>query len=291
MAAFRCVPGGIMKKGLIIISLIVLIVLGGIAWYLFEARQAQDSPPPAVSEIAPQTVPVPEPEPEMPTFEIEQKKTPAAPELDELPLPPLHESDGYVHETLSGVVGEAATMQYFPGEALVAKAVATIDALGSRQVPGNIRAALDLGGEFTAVPDSNPPSMILDEEGDPEPQFLSNPANQGRYVGWVELLEAVDAEQFAALYRANYPLFQQAWNDLGYAGHDFNERLLEIIDELLATPVVSEPYRLIKPEAVYLFSDEELESLSAGQKILLRMGSGNAARVKSRLAEIRQAID
>jgi hypothetical protein len=63
-----------------------------------------------------------------------------------------------------------------------------------------------------------------------------------------------------------------------------------VIDDLLATPSVEEPYRLIKPEAVYVFADEELESLSAGQKIMLRMGSDNAARVKSKLSEFREAL-
>ena len=69
------------------------------------------------------------------------------------------------------------------------------------------------------------------------------------------------------------------------------EKRQALFDELLATPDVAEPYRLIKPEAVYLFADEELEELSAGQKILLRMGSANAARVKARLSEFRQALD
>ena len=54
---------------------------------------------------------------------------------------------------------------------------------------------------------------------------------------------------------------------------------------MLATPDVSGPIRLIKPEAFYLFADEDLESLSAGQKVLLRMGPENAARIKAKLAE------
>jgi hypothetical protein len=41
---------------------------------------------------------------------------------------------------------------------------------------------------------------------------------------------------------------------------------------------------------VYLFVDEDLEALTAGQKIMLRMGNENAARVKSKLSEIRQAL-
>ena len=71
---------------------------------------------------------------------------------------------------------------------------------------------------------------------------------------------------------------------------DFDQRLRAVIDELLATPDVSGPLRLIKPEAYYLYADEELESLTAGQKILLRMGPDNAARVKAKLAEIRDAL-
>ena len=47
---------------------------------------------------------------------------------------------------------------------------------------------------------------------------------------------------------------------------------------------------MIKPEAYYLYVDEELEALTAGQKVLLRMGPDNAARVKAKLAEIRNAL-
>ena len=76
----------------------------------------------------------------------------------------------------------------------------------------------------------------------------------------------------------------------GYPEGEFNDRLLAIIDELLATPEVSDPVQLIKPEAYFLFADPELEALSAGQKILLRMGSANAGRVKSKLLEVRAAL-
>jgi hypothetical protein len=63
-----------------------------------------------------------------------------------------------------------------------------------------------------------------------------------------------------------------------------------VIDELLATPGLSEPARLVKPEAYYLYADKELESLTAGQKALIRMGPDNAARVKAKLVEIRDAL-
>jgi len=280
-----------MKKGLIVIAGIVVLAVGAIAFYWSEKHQADDSAPVETAvEVVSRPAVAPEPEPVTPPLVVGEKLPVVDPKLDELPLPPLAQSDGYVQENLAGVVGEATAMQYFANEGLVSRAVATVDALGSRQVPGNIQAIQGPAGSYAAAEDPNPPTVILNEQGDPMPQYLSDPANQTRYINYVEMLETMDAETFAALYRRNYPLFQQAWRELGYVDVDFNDRLDQLIDELLATPELDEPYQLIKPEAVYLFSDEDLESLTAGQKILLRMGSENAKRVKSSLREIQQAL-
>jgi hypothetical protein len=58
----------------------------------------------------------------------------------------------------------------------------------------------------------------------------------------------------------------------------------------LATPQIDEPIRLIQPNAFYHFADPDLEVLSAGQKLLLRMGPRNTSRVKHKLQEIRLLI-
>jgi hypothetical protein len=62
--------------------------------------------------------------------------------------------------------------------------------------------------------------------------------------------------------------------------------LLEVLALLLQTPYVAGPIYLSKPEAVYLLEDPDLEAMTAGQKILLRMGSANAAIVKQKLQEL-----
>ena len=250
-----------MKNILIVVVLIVLITLGGIFWYMSESGQQQDAPSPVATE------PVAEPEedgaaePEAPPLVIDEKRIPGAPELAELPPPPLHESDAYVRDNLADAVGEANAMQYFVAEGLATRAVATVDSLGSRQVPGNIRAVAGPDDDFVAYPDPNPPTVIRNEQGDPMTQYLSDPANHDRYRVYVEMIEAIDAEQFAELYRRNEPLLEQAWRELGYTDVGFDQRLAEVIDELLATPEAEEPYRLVKPEAVYQFANEELESL------------------------------
>jgi hypothetical protein len=268
-----------------------VLVLGGIAFYVYD--RGEPEAPVAESPVAttgPAFVAAPEVAPQPPP-PLPERRPADVPDLEVLPLPPLAESDAYAGDQLAQAVGEAGAIRFFAQEALVARAVATVDALGSRQVPGNIRVVSAPEDDFLAVPDPNPPEEILNEAGDPVAQYLADPANAARYLPYVEMLEAVDAEQFAVMYRRNQALFDQAWRELGYADGDFTGRLVEVIDELLATPEVAEPYRLVKPEAVYLFADEDLEALSAGQKILLRMGSANADRVKAKLSEFRQVLD
>ena len=63
--------------------------------------------------------------------------------------------------------------------------------------------------------------------------------------------------------------------------------MVEVIDILLAGPDFQEPVRLVRPKVYYEFADAELEALPAGQKILIRIGAENAAKIKAKLREIR----
>jgi hypothetical protein len=272
---------------------ILLVLFVAIGWYFYTGSQTEETPaPPPPAEVI-QEVPAPVVIEEEPVEEfVEQPEPPEEPEpvVEEEPLPPLQDSDTLAAESLGSLVGVAMAERYFASEDMISRMVTTVDALSSSQVPGAIQAVQGPEGDFGVTVDDQPDASIVNEEGDPIPQFLSDPANERRYLVYVEMLEAMDTGQLVQLYQRQYPLFQEAWRQLGYADGDFNQRMLAVIDELLATPEVEGPLRLKKPEAYYLFSDDDLESLSAGQKILLRMGSENAARVKAKLSEIRQAL-
>jgi hypothetical protein len=87
-----------------------------------------------------------------------------------------------------------------------------------------------------------------------------------------------------------YPLFQQAYRELGYPDGYFNDRLVEVIDHLLAAPEVKGPVALAKPWIMWEYADPKLEALSAGHKILVRVGPENAARLKAKLREVRRQV-
>jgi hypothetical protein len=132
-------------------------------------------------------------------------------------------------------------------------------------------------------------------------ELVATPGNVERYGAFVKFVESIDLDQGVALYRRAYPLFQQAYEELGFPGRYFNDRLVEVIDLLLATPVPAQPpqLRLIevkgpipstRPWVRYEFADASLESLAAGQKMLLRTGPVHQQRLQARLLELRKRI-
>lgn len=272
----------------------ILLIAAAAAYYYFQvyqptASEQQKSAEVHVAEPAREPEQRPEtPEPVPTTEPVVQTMTP--PETEEEPLPTLVESDPVVLESLGGLLGEPAVTEYVVSDNVISRVVATIDMLGGRQVSSVVQAVQGPEGGFEVTVNDAPDPTIRNEVGDEIPQFIIDPSNYARYTPYVEALEAVDTAELIAEYRSLYPLFQEAYQQMGYADRDFDARLAQIIDELLATPEVDGPVNLVKPEAVFLYADPRLESLSAGQKILIRMGSENANRVKSKLADIKAQL-
>jgi hypothetical protein len=100
----------------------------------------------------------------------------------------------------------------------------------------------------------------------------------------------MNTQQFTTAYFHYYPLFQQAYEGLGYPNGYFNDRLVATIDDALAAPDVRGPVALVRPNVMYQYADPKIEALSSGQKIMVRMGPDNEAIVKAKLRELRTAV-
>ena len=274
-----------MKNWITGLIIAALIVAGFYYFGIYRPAVSEKPEPAAVAVAEPEAAPeaeVPPPKPEPGPLPAPEPAT-----MEAMPLPMLAESDPVVLESLAGLVGAPAVESYLAADNVISRLAATADALGGRQVPGAIQAVRPPDGEFLALPNEAPEEVIRNEAGDIIPQFTLDPDNYVRYAPYVELLESVEPASLVESYRRHYGLLQEAYRLQGYPDGDFNERLVAVIDELLATPEVTEPVRLMKPEAYYLYVNPELEALTAGQKIIIRMGPENASRVKSRLREIR----
>ena len=134
---------------------------------------------------------------------------------------------------------------------------------------------------------STPGSLVVQERGE---VVTLSAANYSRYTPFINVVRAADPAILAAGYFRFYPLFQQAYEELGYNGKYFNDRAVEVIDHLLQTPDVQDPIRLVQPNVFYEFEDADLEARSSGQKLLIRMGSENAGVIKQKLRDLRAEI-
>lgn len=167
--------------------------------------------------------------------------------------------------------------QLFLTEALINHFVVTVDNMTGPKLPQKFAFTQPPAGKFMVQKDAE------------DSQYL-DPKNYDRYTKFVQFAEAADVKKFVTFYVKHYPVFQSAYEELGYPDRYFNDRFVEVIDHVLTTPDVREPLKLDQPKVYYTFVDPKLEALSAGQKILIRIGPGNAAKVKVKLLKLRQAL-
>ena len=272
-----------------LVPLILLAVVAAAVYFWLRreeappAKPAPAEPPRAEAPSAAPPAPPPPAALEPPRHPIEQAEAPPPP-VQAAPLPPLGESDKVIQETLLGLVGRDAVLKFLNVGDYVRRFVATVDNLPRKRAPVRFWPVNPTPGRFVATgPDDAP---TLDAE------------NFKRYAPFVRLVESVDSGTAVALYVRFYPLIQEAYQELGYPDKHFNDRLIEVIDHLLATPDVAGPVRLVRPRVdesikldrpwvLYEFADPELEGRSAGQKILIRVGIDNETRLKAKLRDLR----
>jgi hypothetical protein len=253
------------------IGFLVLGIIIAIAYWQFYRPVQQ----PQEQVVAPlPSPPPPESLPQHPLISEPDELKAAEPiiALDQ-PLPELKQSDKQMVAILAKLFADQNLSRFFILEHFIERFVVMVDNLPGPQLPTTQRPIKQTPGRFLA-------SGTRD-------QLTIDPANYRRYTPLVKMLEALDTHQVVAVYKRLYPLFQEAYEGLGYPKAYFNDRLIEVIDHLLTTPPVPAPVYLVQPKALYLFADPTLEELSAGRKILIRCGPENAGQIKTILHKYR----
>jgi len=187
------------------------------------------------------------------------------------PLPVLDESDNAVAGAINQQTDVAGLFSF---NSFIRHFVVTIDNMTNQKLPQRYRFTQKVPDTFTVIKQDED-TAILDDK------------NFRRYDKFVGLAENINIRKLVVQYIRFYPLFQEAYEELGYPGRYFNDRFIQVIDHVLKAPEVKAPIKLVRTKVFWLFANPELESLSAGQKILVRIGHENAGRVKAKLKELR----
>ena len=279
---------------------LIVVVLGG-AYYAYKHGYAPVPAPEPVAAVAPEvaalppipadnaSAPVaPAPEPAI-RYPIESTEAPVA--ATGGAAPSAEDPQARVVAAVTELVGRKNVLTFLQVDGLVRRVVATVDNLARSHAPLTLWPVNPAPGRFTTVA----------PEGATSGETLIGADNSLRYAPLVIFLESVDTARAVAFYTRLYPLFQTAYEELGFPGRYFNDRLIAVIDVLLSTPTPANPLRVtlvevkgsvpsVRPWVRYEFSDPALQSLTAGQKMLLRIGEVNQRRLTAKLREIRAAI-
>lgn len=190
---------------------------------------------------------------------------------------------------LLDIVGKKAFLTFLQTDGIVRRVVATVDNLPRSHATARLWPVNPVVGKFSTTATTEGTTGTI------------SPTNNARYAAFVKFAESVDAGHTVKLYKKFYPAFQAAYAELGYPKQYFNDRVIEVIDHLLATPIpdsapevqqtiVKGPIPASQPWAHYVYVDPALEGLSAGQKILLRVGPEHAKRLKVKLQDFRSRL-
>lgn len=282
-AEFRPAPERTSSTPCVAAGVLACAVAAGAAWWFWlrPAELPAASPPVVAAPEAP-VAPPPMPEASGPQNLVDAL-APA-----DAALPALAESDKRVTELLAELLGRDKVTAFLLTEGFVRRVVATVDNLGRAQAPSRMWPVQPMPQRFT-----------VDGEGDAPTDVAAT--NAARYSAFLSFAEAVPLEPAVALYARLYPLFQQAYEELGYPKRYFNDRLVAVLDHLLLAPEPKSPLRVkltpvntdvpnLRPWVRYEFVDPALESLSSGQKILVRMGPANEARAKALIRDLRKRV-
>lgn len=248
----------------------IAVIIGVFVYREKQAREAASAPPFAVAGSSSSAASTAVHDATLPQHPIGGPATAST-----ASLPPLDQSDDEILSGLLALASDGALKSVLRTDAIVSRMVATIDALPKQSVGMNVVPLRTPTGRFQVVSDDG--------------NFVASKKNAERYATYMYVADRIDPNAAAAWYKRNYPLFQQAYRDLGTNGY-FNDRLVEVIDHLLAAPEPKGNQQLIPAKEGYVYANPALEQLSVGQKFMMRVGPENEGKLKTKLRTLREAV-
>jgi hypothetical protein len=263
---------------------LLLVAAAVYLWWWPRTPEPAPPPPPVQPAVADAPIPTPTPAPASAPAVAHPIEAVEAPQEQRAPVASSRDA---ITDALVDLLGRKAVLEMLNTDEFARRIVATVDNLPREQATSRLWPVQPTGGRFTVTEKGN--VSVLSSE------------NAKRYEPFVRMVTSADVGRVAALYLRLYPQFQKAYEDLGFPGRYFNDRLVEVIDHLLATPDPASPPQMVltevrgpvqptRPWVNYDFSDPDLRARSAGQKIMLRMGTENAQALKGWLTVFRTRI-
>ena len=247
------------RIGWLIAALVVVAVAAAVGYVVWKQR----------ASVAPSAQPVAAAPPTATTT-----PAPAAPTItgDNIPLPPLPETDPLIRQLVTRLSSHPAVASWLATKGLLANFTVVSLNIAEGHVPTTHLRALEPRDRFRTAGSGS--------------DITIDPRSYQRYDKYADAISSLDATGPARLYLTVKPRIADAYRELGYPDGDFDRVLERAIGELLKTPVVEGAVPLRQKAVTFAFADPRLESLSPAQKQFLRMGPRSVQTVQAKLREI-----
>ncbi|GIU51854.1 MULTISPECIES: DUF3014 domain-containing protein [Shewanella] len=264
-----------------VIGITIAVLLAAAGYFYFTSEKEPEV-------VAPIPVQLPEPVPEQPIEQepieevivepevIESEVIPAEPEVVVEPLPALTESDDFVEQKTIEMADGMKIDSIILKKDIARQFVVFVDNMAQGEV---IRKASPLKGPK----DSFSVSEITDKT------YL-NPDSYHRYDLYADMIAGMNDEQLVATFKELSPLFNQAFDELGYGDMSFEDRMQDAFKMILAAPIIEDPIELSSISVNYQFVDTKLEALPNVQKFMVRMGPENTRKIKGAVRKLQQQL-
>ena len=242
------------------IAVIALIIAAAIAAYVFGRRRAPatTTPPPSAATAPSSTQPL---------------GGPAEP----IALPPLDQSDQLVRDLVRKLSSHPEVTAWLATNGLIRNFAVVVTNIADGSTPAAHLQSLRPSASF----------QVTNRGG----ELYIDPRSYQRYDGFASAIASIDPADAARLYSTLKPRIEDAHRDLGFPNTSFDRPLERAIVLLLKTPVVDGPIAVTKKGGVgYAYADQDLESLTAAQKQLLRTGPANERTIQASLRKIAGAL-
>jgi len=190
-------------------------------------------------------------------------------------LPQLNDSDLSVKTQLSQYFAKQ-TLKLVVQDDMIRRFVVYVDNIGKGKIAKKHSPIIEPQSSFSVV------------DGD---ILTTSPESYERYTPFVELFTSMTPQQAVNFYKEYKPLFEEAYQEIGYQERDFDEAVFDAIDMILTTPIVTGNVPLLSESVVYKYAYSEWEQLPEAQKQLLRMGAKNVKKVKSAVKGIKTFLE
>jgi len=244
---------------------IPVVVLGMVLIGLYAAFRS-GAP---VSPDKPAATPAP-----APVATVAAVSTPAPARLE---LPPLNASDVMVRGWIAALSANRDFARWLIPDQLIRKFVAAIDNIALGEDP------------IAHIRHLAPPTRF--QAMGPRHALVADPKSYRRFDAFASVAASIDATAAARLYLNLGPLCDEAYAELGHSTGEFHQTLMRALVRLLATPASPRRFDLVRQKVSFAFADPQLEALAPAQKMMIRMGPDNRAKVQAKLEEFRAALE